>query len=136
MEDFRAGERIGKGFEAIGLDRLDLGKFPQKGFVHHIIGGVHELGNANCHIEWSSVPRHAGMPFTNRKVKYLGRYTDDPASGQTNECLVETRGCGEDSNIERGTFASCAFPPFDLLPVPLPGVCASRAILLFKTVQY
>ena len=65
------------------------------------------------------------MPFTNRKVKYLGRYTDDPASGQTNECLVETRGCGEDSNIERGTFASCAFPPFDLLPVPLPGVCAS-----------
>ena len=68
------------------------------------------------------------MPFTNRKVKYLGRYTDDPASGQTNECLVETRGCGEDSNIERGTFASCAFPPFDLLPVPLPGVCASSTM--------
>ena len=31
------------------IDRLDFGKFPQESFVHHIVGGVHELGNANCH---------------------------------------------------------------------------------------
>ena len=49
LENFRSLERIGQRFEIIGLDRLDFGKFPQESFVDHIVGGVHELGNANCH---------------------------------------------------------------------------------------
>ena len=49
MENFRAVERIGQGFEAVSLRRLDLGKVAQEGFVHHVTGGVHELSNANCH---------------------------------------------------------------------------------------
>jgi len=53
VEDFRPEERIGQGFEAVGLNRFDFGKFAQKSFVHHIIGGVHELGNANCHSGFS-----------------------------------------------------------------------------------
>ena len=51
MEDFRAVECIGEGFKAVSLGRLDLGEVAQEGFVHHVTGGVHELGNANCHIE-------------------------------------------------------------------------------------
>ena len=49
VEDFRAGEGIGQAFDAVRFNRFDFGKFSQEGFVHHIIGGVHELGNANCH---------------------------------------------------------------------------------------
>jgi hypothetical protein len=61
MEDFRALERIGQGFETVGLDRLDLGKFPQKSFVDHIVGSVYELGNANCHGRPYSVPVREGI---------------------------------------------------------------------------
>ncbi|MGH7798877.1 MAG: hypothetical protein ACREQ2_28765 [Candidatus Binatia bacterium] len=61
MEDFRAVERNDQGFEAVGLGRLDLGEIAQEDFVHHIVGGVHELGNANCHGGpfWR---RYAGAP--------------------------------------------------------------------------
>jgi hypothetical protein len=49
MEDFRTVERIRKGFEISCLDHVDFGKFPQESFVYYIVGGVHKLGDANCH---------------------------------------------------------------------------------------
>ena len=50
MKNLRTLKRIGKSFEVVSLNRFDFGKLPQKSFIHHIMGGVHELSNADSHV--------------------------------------------------------------------------------------
>jgi hypothetical protein len=90
VEDFRAVERIRQRLEAAGLDHLEFGKVAPEGFIHHIGGGMHELGNANCHGLFLDLNTRARR-VTNKKLDtlYFWRYRDEPASGQSHECLFE-----------------------------------------------
>lgn len=86
-KDFRTIERLGYGFDIIRLDHFDFGTLPQESFGDDIVGGVHELRNANCHAWAYCLYRGIAVNFAILRLRKLS----SPSREYQSPAVLRTR---------------------------------------------